>query len=115
MERLPSSKLMPEGAATKALKLLVPRTFGINPFDFFAIEPVQFLGFSKWFVVRNLGLAEMKAGAHINDLAVICELPLKQHLIDPNVRHKAQENFRGVFVSSAKNLCCYYFRPLKPV
>jgi hypothetical protein len=83
----------------------------LKPETLYGVEPRTLSGYNKWYIVDNIGLAEKQAGAHLDDIGIICILPGKTELIDTNLSHKARPNFRGVYVSKARNLRCYYFNP----
>lgn len=101
----------PETGATQALWAIPPAISELKPSTLYGLEPQKMAGYEKWFVVHHIGLAEHQAGAQLQDMGIVCLLPGKMELIDANLSFKARPNFRGVYVSKAKRLKCYYFNP----
>jgi len=73
----------------------------------------------EWFIaprgaweVTEIGEVEVKAGAEIGDLAVLCDVPDSR--IDLDSSAKSRDNFRGVYTTRTEpKLRCYYFAPLQ--
>jgi hypothetical protein len=106
-----SDDQQPEIGAALALRVIPPAISELKPSTLYGLEPQELAGYEKWFVVHRIGLAEQQAGAQLQDMGIVCLLPGKTELIDSNLSFKARPNFRGVYVSQASRLKCYYFNP----